>query len=105
MEETTLEYENKPIEEYQEMIDDVFQTPLKEEEKEDEKPQLVIGILLIICMMSGILAVLIKPFAVFLFAALSYVSLLGFFSDEMEKLHEKLERKLRERFLKNRHTR
>jgi len=99
MKKTTLEYETNPTEEYQEMFDDVFETPLEEEENDDDKPQLVIGILLIICMMSGILAALIPPFAVFLFAVLSYSSLLGFFSEEMEKLHGKLENKLRERFL------
>lgn len=98
MKKTTLEYKTKPIEEYQEVTEDIFETPLEAEEKEEEKPQLVIGILLIICMVSGILAVLIPPFAAFLFVALSYASLLGFFSDEMEKLHEKLEKKLRERF-------
>ena len=100
MKKTALEYETDYADETQAVGNDVFETPLASEEKDDDKPQLLIGVLLIICMVSGVLAALIPPFAVFLFAALSYSSLLGFFSEEMEKIHGKIERKLRERFLR-----
>jgi len=59
MKKTTLEYETNHKKEYQEIPDDIFEKPLKLEEKEDDKPQLVIGILLIIFMVFAILAVFI----------------------------------------------
>jgi len=98
MKKTTLKYETKPIEEYQEITDDIFATPLDDEEKDDEKPQLFIGILLIICMAFWIAAIFIPALVPLLIAPLIFMKYTRIFWGKFEQLHKKLEEKLRERF-------